>query len=145
MKRLRKRSVLLLGLLLVLSLGLLSGCTQKGNPIPEGMDEELILSEGRKVVELLVAGDYQTVVDQMRADAAEGVTVDTLKAHMETSAKAGAYVEETEAMVTGRTVKSTGEAYAEAVIIAKHEKKNVRYRIGFDTNMALIGLEVRKV
>lgn len=149
MKKSRKRNILLLGLILglilVLGLGLLSSCTHKGNPLPEGMDEETVLAEGRKVVTLLVNGDYQAVVDQLRPDVAADVTAEQVEAAMEDAKKAGAYVSESDSMATGRTVKDSHDECAEAVIMAKHEKDVVRYRIAFDTEMNLIGLQVRKV
>ena len=145
MKKSRKRNILLLGLVLILGSGLLSGCSHKGNPLPENMDEETVLTEGRKVVDLLVNGDYQAVVDQLRSDVAASVTAEQVEAAMADVKKAGAYVAESDCITTGRTVKETGEEYGEAVIMAKHEKDMVRYRIAFDTEMNLIGLQVRKV
>ena len=53
MKRTMHR--LALGQAALLMLSLLSGC--RGTPLPEGMDEEELLSAGQEVVELLVAGE----------------------------------------------------------------------------------------
>ncbi len=145
MKKTRTRNLLLLVLTLILSIGLLSGCSNQGNPLPEGMDEETVLAEGRKVVALLVDGDYQSVVDQLRPDVAATVTAEQVEGAMAEAKKAGEYVMESDCITTGQTIKETGEKYGEAVIMAKHEKKIVRYRIAFDPEMNLIGLEIRKV
>ena len=142
----KKRIALLLVLAMVLTLGLLTGCKKtEGNPLPEGMDEAAVLDAGREVVALLTAEDYQAVVDRMRPDVvASGVTAANIKTAMDGVAKAGKYVEESDAMATGQTDKDSGEEYAVAAIFAKHEKKGVRYRVAFDQDMNLIGLQIRK-
>lgn len=144
----KKLTALFLSGMMVLSLFMLSGCsngTPEGTPLPEGMDEATVLSEGRKVVDLLVKEDYWTVVDQMRPDIGAGIAPGDVKDLMESvEKKAGEYVEETNAMATGQKNKEAGETLAEAVIFAKHEKKQVRYRIVFDPEMNLVGLQVRK-
>ena len=144
----KKLTALFLAVVTALSLLTLSGCTKgtpEGTPLPEGMDEATIIAEGRKVVELLVKEDYFAIVDQMRPDVAAGVAPGDIKGVMEKVVeKSGTYVEETEAMATGQKNKEAGETLAEAVIFAKHEKKQVRYRIVFDPEMNLVGLQVRK-
>ena len=55
---------------------------------------------------------------------------------------AGVYKEIDSAMATGQS--SDGEAYGVAVIYCKYSKKNVLFRLAFDTDYELIGLEVRK-
>ena len=144
----KKLTALFLAVVTALSLLTLSGCTKgtpEGTPLPEGMDEATIITEGRKVVELLVKEDYFAIVDQMRPDVAAGVAPGDIKGVMEKVVeKSGTYVEETEAMATGQKNKEAGETLAEAVIFAKHEKKQVRYRIVFDPEMNLVGLQVRK-
>lgn len=144
------KRVLLLGLTLLLSIGLLSACGKpEGSPLPEGMDEEVVLNAGREIVALLNAGEYQAVVDRLRDDVAAGgarpLKAEDMEKVMEAVSKAQAYVEETDAMATGQSNKDFDEDFAEAVIFAKHEKKNVRYRIAFDTDMNLIGIQVKVI
>ena len=38
------------------ALVLLAGCKVSGNPLPEGMEEETVLEQGREVVAMLNAG-----------------------------------------------------------------------------------------
>ena len=140
----------LLALAVSLSLFLLTGCGKKeGTPLPEGMVEETVLDAGREIVTLLNEENYQEILDRLRADVAAGgarplTAEDIKKQTAETLEKAGAYVLETDAMATGQHAKGSDERFAEAVIFAKHEKKTVRYRIAFDTDMTLIGIQVRK-
>ena len=67
------KRIKVLGLVLsaALLLGLLSGCGT-GQPIPDGMDEQALLDAGRQVVELMQAGEYETVVSMLREDIRRG-------------------------------------------------------------------------
>lgn len=138
----RKRALLLalaLGLLLTLS-----GCKVSGNPLPEGMEEETVLSEGREVVALLNSEGWQEVYDLLRADARETSSPEAIQSYMaERLDKAGPYQAEDEAMATGQKLKDTGEEYGTAVLYCKHEKKSVIYRIAYSTDMELMGIEIK--
>lgn len=126
---------------LLLALFALSGC--KGNDLPEGMDEETLLNQGREIVTLLNGEEWQTVYDQMRTDGQETTDAAGIEAYMRTVLdEAGAYVRETDCMATGQKLESTGEEYGTAVFYCKHEKKNVIYRIAFSTDMELMGLQI---
>ena len=123
---------------------LLSGCKVSGNPLPEGMEEETVLEQGREVVAMLNGGEWQEVYDLLRPDAQETSSPETIQSYMEERLeKAKAYVKETEAMATGQKLKDTGEEYGTAVIYCKHEKKSVMYRVAYSTGMELMGIEVK--
>ena len=122
---------------------LLAGCQVKGNPLPQGMEEETVLTQGREIVTLLNQGELQEVYDRLRPASQEGASLEKFQAAMtENLDKAGAYGEEKEAMATGQTLKSTGEEYGTAVLLCRHEKKNVLYRVAFSREMELMGIEV---
>ena len=138
----RKKFALLLAALAALFL--LSGCKVSGNPLPEGMEEETVLEQGREVVSLLNAGEYQTVYDRLRSDAQETSSPESIQSYMEERLdKAGAYKGEDEAMATGQKIKDTGEEYGTAVFYCKHEKKSVMYRVAYSLEMELMGVEVK--
>lgn len=123
---------------------LLSGCKVSGNPLPEGMEEETVLEQGREVVAMLNGGEWQEVYDLLRSDARETSSPETIQSYMEERLeKAKAYVKETEAMATGQKLKDTGEEYGTAVIYCKHEKKSVMYRVAYSVDMELMGIEAR--
>ena len=126
---------------LVLLACLLCGC--QGNPLPEGMDEETLLQNGREVVLLLVSGDYEAVLERMREDVAAGVTAEDIQALVlrETDG-AGVYKEIDSTMATGQS--SDGEEYGVAVIYCRYSKKNILFRCSFDGNYSLLGLQVRR-
>jgi len=137
----RKRFILLAALAALL---LLPGCKVSGNPLPEGMEEETVLSEGREIVALINAGDLQEVYDRLREDAREGASLEKFQAAVaENLDKAGAYEKEKDALATGQKLKATGEEYGTAVLYCKHEKKSVMYRIAYSTDMELMGIEVK--
>lgn len=140
----KKKVSFLLVAALLLPMLLLTGC--KGNPLPEGMDETQLLDAGREIVALLAAGDYEQVASRFRGDVIQdnNITADTVKELMDSVSSAGAYVRETDTLATGQTDEDSGEHYGVAVIYCKHEKKNVRYRIAFDTDMTMIGMGVEK-
>lgn len=138
----KKRLVLLAVVLGVLFL--LPGCKVSGNPLPEGMEEEAVLEQGREVVALLNGEGYQEVYDLLRADARETSSPEAIQSYMEERLdKAGAYKSEDEAMATGQKIKDTGEAYGTAVLYCKHEKKSIMYRIAYSTDLELMGIEVK--
>lgn len=138
----KKRLILLAAALGVLLL--LSGCKVSGNPLPEGMEEETVLSEGREVVALLNGEGWQEVYDLLRDDAKETSSPEGIQSYMEERLdKAGAYRSEDEAMATGQKLKDTGEEYGTAVLYCKHEKKSVIYRIAYSTDMELMGIEIK--
>ena len=137
----RTAAVVLAGVLCALTL---CGCKTSGNPLPEGMEEEIVLTQGREVVALLNDGDYGAVYDQMRDDAQQASSQEDVQRYMETVLEeAGAYEKESEAMATGQTLDSTGEEYGTAVFYCQHEKKDVLYRIAYDQSMELMGLEIK--
>ncbi len=137
----KKITALLLSLALLLAL---PGCKVSGNPLPDGMAEDDVLEQGREIVALLNAGDYEEVYDLLREDAQETSSPEAIRAYMEERLdKAGAYVQEEDALATGQTLKETGEEYGTAVLYCRHEKKNVMYRIAYSTEMELMGIEVR--
>lgn len=138
----RKKFALALAVLSTLLL--LSGCKVSGNPLPEGMEEETVLEQGREVVAMLNGGEWQEVYDLLRPDAQETSSPETIQSYMEERLeKAKAYVKETEAMATGQKLKDTGEEYGTAVIYCKHEKKSVMYRVAYSVDMELMGVEAK--
>lgn len=118
----------------------LCGC--QGKPLPGDMDEETLLSRGREVVAMLAAGDCGAVRDLMREDVAAGVTEEDIQTLvLEQTSGAGAYKEISGAMATGQS--SDGESYGVAVFYCKYAKRNVLFRLAFDTNYELIGIEIK--
>lgn len=126
---------------LVMALLLLAGC--QGNPLPDGMDEAVLLEAGRDVVLLLVSGDYESVRAALRPDVAETVAEEDIqRLVLQQTDGAGVYKQIDSSMVTGQS--SDGEDYGVGVYYCQYAKKKVLFRIAFDADMQLIGMEVKK-
>ena len=135
----RKRGYLIASLAMLLLL-VLSGC--KGNKLPDGMDEDKVVSSGISVMRQLADGKYEEVYDSLREDVREQTSADAIQTMMETATEGrGSFKKVKDSMVTGVT--DADEPHAIAVIGAKYDKKSVVFRIAFDTEMNLIGLDVR--
>jgi len=118
---------------------LLTGCAAQA--LPEGMTEDAVIRAGQEIVNLLVDEDYEAVTERFREDVAESITVETVRSLMENAVMGlGIYEGRTDAMATGRTV--DGVDYGEAVILCEYKKGDVLFRIAFDTEMTLVGMEI---
>lgn len=135
----RKSIALLLALALLAALGL-TGCT--GKKLPDGMDSDEVVHAGISVMKQLIDGEYDAVYDTLREDVRAQTSADALERMMDEAEDGrGSYDKVTDSMATGVT--DADEPHAIAVIRAKYEKKSVYFRIAFDTDMALIGLEAK--
>lgn len=135
----RKRGYLIASLAILLLL-VLSGC--KGNKLPDGMDEDKVSSAGLAVMSQLTKGEYEEVYDALREDVREQTSADDIKKMMDAATEGrGSFKKVKDSMVTGVT--NTEEVHGIAVIRAKYDKKSVIFRIAFDPEMNLIGLDVR--
>ena len=134
-----RKKVWLFALAAVL-LVILAGC--RGNKLPDGMDEDKVSSAGLAVMSQLTKGEYEEVYDALREDVREQTSADDIKKMMDAATEGrGSFKKVKDSMVTGVT--DTEEVHGIAVIRAKYDKKSVMFRIAFDTEMNLIGLDVR--
>mgnify|MGYP002474292111 FL=1 len=128
----KKLAALAVGLAL-----LLTAC--RGAPLPEGMEEDRLLSAGREVLAALVSGDYETVCGMLRPDVAAEVSEEELRSLMLRQLDgAGVYKQIESSMVTGQS--SDGEDYGVGVYYCQYARKKILFRVAFDTGMQLIGL-----
>lgn len=135
----RKRGYLIASLAMLLLL-VLSGC--KGNKLPDGMDEDKVSRAGLSVMSQLTKGEYEEVYDALREDVRAQTSADDIESMMEHATEGrGHFKKVKDSMVTGVT--NTEEVHGIAVIRAKYDKKSVIFRIAFDPEMNLIGLDVR--
>ena len=127
--------------LLLCLLLLLGGCARQEQPLPAGMDGAQVIAEAITVAEELCSGKAQQVYDRLRADVAEGLTVDDVAA---LAPSLGDWVGVTGSHAAGQTDKKTGETYAMATLTCRFEKGKRLIYVGFDTEGTLIGLPVSK-
>lgn len=131
----------LTALLAVLAVLLLAGC--QGKPLPAGMEEAALLDAGQEALLLLAGGDYGGVYSLLREDVAAGLTEDDIQdLALRQLDGAGVYKQVESRMATGQS--SDGEDYGVAVFYCEYSKKDVLFRLAFDPDYALIGLEIKK-
>lgn len=124
---------------LLMCLLVLTGCAAQA--LPEGMTEDEVIKAGQEIVNLLVAEEYEEVALRFREDVAASVTAETVQKLMEDATLGlGIYDGRIDAMATGRTV--DGVDYGEAVILCEYKKGDVLFRVAFDTDMTLVGMEI---
>lgn len=126
---------------LLLSLALLTGC--QGKALPEGMSEDALLEAGKTVMLLVVQGDYQSVLEAFRADVQETLTVEDIQTlALRQLDGAGVYKQIEKSMTTGQS--SDGEYYGVAVLYCEFSEKDILFRLAFDADMALIGMDIQQ-
>ncbi len=126
---------------LLLSLALLTGC--QGKALPEGMSEDALLEAGKDVMLLVVQGDYQSVLETFRSDVQETLTVEDIQTlALRQLDGAGVYKQIEKSMTTGQS--SDGEHYGVAVLYCEFSEKDILFRLAFDADMALIGMDIQQ-
>lgn len=126
---------------LLLSLVLLTGC--QGKALPEGMSEYALLEAGKDVMLLVVQGDYQSVLETFRSDVQETLTVEDIQTlALRQLDGAGVYKQIEKSMTTGQS--SDGEHYGVAVLYCEFSEKDILFRLAFDADMALIGMDIQQ-
>lgn len=118
-------------------------CACQGKPLPQGMEEEELISRGRNTAVMLASGQYEEVYALLREDVAAGTSAEAIQAMvLQQTDGAGVYKQIDSTMATGQS--SQGEDFGVAVIYCDYSKKNVMFRLAFDTDYTLIGMEVKK-
>ena len=126
---------------LLLSLVLLTGC--QGKALPEGMSEDALLEAGKNVMLLVVQGEYQSVLETFRSDVQETLTVEDIQTlALRQLDGVGVYKQIEKSMTTGQS--SDGEHYGVAVLYCEFSEKDILFRLAFDADMALIGMDIQQ-
>ena len=136
-----RRKLCLLAALAVLLAVLLGGC---GSSLPDGMDEDEVINAGLRVMKKMIDGDYDGVCGELREDVRAQTDAAAIETMMDSATEGlGSYKKVSDSMATG-VEKKDSEPHAIAVIRAKYEQKSVIFRVAFDTDMNLIGLDVKR-
>ncbi len=130
-----------------LLLAVLSGCSLSGTqPIPKGMDEKALLAAGEEVVELLLDGEYETVVSMIREDIrlAEGKEIkpEHIKELIDTHTdpeEVGTFVKIDDTAAMGET---KPEPLGIALFKCEYTEKEVAFGIAYDPEMNLTGISI---
>lgn len=136
-----RRKISLLLVLAALCLLVLGGCS--GKKLPDGMEEDEVISAGILVMKQLVDGNYEEVCAALREDVRAQTDADAIKAMIErVTGACGSYEKLSDSMATGVT--DTEEEHGIAVLRAKFDDGTVIFRIAFDPEMNLIGLDAQE-
>ena len=145
MKLKRVLSVACLGVLISV---LLTGCvTNKAVPLPEEMDEDVVVAAGQDVLQLLLDEKYDEVAAMFREDIRTqpgkeitGEVIEQLLYQQILPEESGVFMEILESY--GEGVEGASEPHGVAVIHTQYSKDKVGFGIAFDLEMNLIGLSV---
>lgn len=129
----------LLAFLLAVLLLFAAGCSPVP-PLPEGFDEDTVVSSAKDVIALITAQDGEGLRAVSSDTLAAGLTDETLSAIFSAISAGGAFSEYGSTSSFGATDKTTGAEYAVVVMQAKYESKTFTYTISFDTDGKLAGL-----
>lgn len=134
--------VLKLALLGVLTILVFTGCSS--TKLAESFDAATVEEQAKEITDLLIAGEYDKIYDQMNEEMKALLTSETLKTNMDTMNElTGSFQEYKSTAVIGQKDANTKQDMAVAVIVAVFEKRNVTYTISFDTNMQLAGFYMK--
>ena len=130
----------------VLLIGILAGCSVTGTePIPKEMDEQVLLTDGEVVVNLLLNGEYEAVVELLREDIRNGgekpILAEDIETLMQLAAPetVGTFVEISDTSTMG---KSDPEPQGIALFKCEYTEYEVVFGIAFDPEMNLIGISI---
>lgn len=140
----RRRTIKIAAALLAFTLcmGAL-GCSA-GEPLPEGFDADAVTQKAADIVALATGGDYDAIIASMREDLQGAVTAEQLEESWSAIYEnAGAFESITKTVLSGTADQSTGEEYAVAQVLVKHENATLLYTLSFDSDLALVGLYLK--
>ena len=114
-----------------------------GNELPDGMDDDALLSAGREVMLLLVKGEYEAVHEMLREDQRALFTSEDIREAVERELDgAGIYKQIEDHMMTGQTI--NGERYGIAVLYCEFSEEDVLVRVSFDAQLQLVGFSLKQ-
>jgi len=135
------KSIVAVTMILALGLGAFGCAAAK---LPDGFDKDEVGTAAEEIVGLATAGDFESIIGAMRDDLKGSITVDQLKEGWgPIYQKAGAFVSITKTALSGISDKNTGEEYAMAQVLVKHENASLVYTLSFDQNLMLVGLYLK--
>ncbi len=125
-------------ILMTICFALLTGCSSSG--LSKDFDREGVEEASKKVVNVLINKDTQTLLDMSTVEMKEAMTEEIIDQIYESIDEAGSFEEIEDISIAGQEDKDTGEEFAVAVAKAKFENKSIVYTISFNKQMKLAGL-----
>lgn len=136
----KARIEVILALFTVMTL-LIAGCAPKG--VPEGFNEDVVISQAKEVVMLMSARDYEGVVGRFSEIMKEALPENSLEAAVDaTMTKLGTF-REYRSVAAGSGENPTIGKFAVVVIKASYENGEATYTISIDKDGKLTGLYLK--
>lgn len=128
----------------LLCIGLLAGC-QNTEKLSDAYDAAEIKEAAKEVINLVNAGDYETLVDTWwSAQMKSVVSVESLEKDVAPVVEElGAFEAFDKEAVTGTLDKDTDQEFGVAIIKVKYENRNAQYTISFNKDMKVAGFYIK--
>lgn len=112
--------------------------------LSEQYDENLVIAEGQKAVDLFNEHDYQAIIDMAADSMKETVTVEDFVEQCEEPSKEwGAFEKYTKQETVGVENEETGETYGGVIITAKYENTKVQFGVCFNEDMEIVEFSIK--
>jgi len=133
---------LILNVVIILLILSLCACGQS-QALPEGFDEGEVLAAAEKAIELVSAGDYETLFGMFSAEMSSALSPEDLEAALSpVIEKLGAFKSFKAEATAGGSNEQIGE-FAIAAIICEYENGKATYTISIDEDGMVCGLYVK--
>jgi hypothetical protein len=112
--------------------------------LADSYDENAVISRAKEVVEVINTHDYDAIQAELRDDLEDDLTSDQLKAAWDkTLTDAGDFKDYKSITTVGQKSKSTGEDYAQVVLVCNYENATLIYTIIMDANLEIVGMYLK--
>ena len=112
--------------------------------LSEQYNENQVIAEGQKAVDLFNEHDYQAIIDMAADSMKETVTVEDFAEQCEEPSKEwGAFEKYTKQETVGVENEETGETYGGVIITAKYENTKVQFGICFNKDMEIVEFSIK--
>lgn len=138
MRNLKKWCAVLFIVLLVCGL---TGC--QSTRLSEDFDEKEVKTGAEKVIELVNAGDFETLNDELSEQMKLAMPDDVWVSVKKIVDGKGAFQSFAKENVVGSKDKDTDEPFATAVVLAEYENGKIQYTISFDREMKVSGFYLK--
>jgi Na+-transporting NADH:ubiquinone oxidoreductase subunit NqrC len=107
-------------------------------------DENAVIDRAKEVVDVINTHDYVAMQAELRDDLEGNVTPDQLKSAWDkTLTEAGDFQDYKSITTVGQKSKSTGEDYAQVVLVCNYKNSTLIYTIVMDANLEIVGMYLK--
>ncbi len=107
-------------------------------------DENAVIDRAKEVVDVINTHDYDAIKAELRDDLEDDLSSSKLKSAWDkTLTEAGDFKDYKSVVTLGQKSKSTGEDYAQVVLVCDYENATLTYTIVMDANLEIVGLYLK--